>query len=160
MENRNVEPQISKPLPQSLSVAKLVSGCALLAAVLAPVAAILAWYGQTRSGTAGILAAVVAALVCWFSASLALTATFVGQRLGFGIHSLLIGIMLRTGLPLAFGVLLQKQGGPLAEAGVFVMILGLYLCSLVAETLLALRFMPASGGRLGGAASQADGAKA
>lgn len=151
-----MEPQISKPIGQSHSVASLLTSCALLAAILAPVAGLVAWYGHSHSGSTGLVAAGIAGLVCWVAASLALTLAFFGQRLGFGLESLLGGIALRTGLPLAVGVLLHKQAGPLAEAGVFVMILILYLCSLLAETLLALRFIPASRGRMGGTTSQAD----
>lgn len=153
-----MEHQVSKPLTRPLSVANLVAGCALLAGVLLPVAGIIAWFGYSRSGVNGIGASLLAALVCWLSASLALSAAFIGQRLGMGIHGLLIGIMLRTGLPRAIGVLLQKQGGPLAEAGVFMMILGLYLCSLVAETVLAMRLIPVPAAKLDGATSQVEGA--
>ncbi|MDX1945062.1 MAG: hypothetical protein SFU86_06620 [Pirellulaceae bacterium] len=147
-----------KPLTQPPSVATLIIGCALLAAVIVPVAGILGWYGHARSGFVGIQAAALAGIICWCSSALALAAAFVGQRLGMGLQSLLFGILLRTGLPLLFGVLLQEQGGALAEAGVFVMILILYLCSLVAETLLALRLIPATSARLGGTASPVDGA--
>jgi hypothetical protein len=47
------------------------------------------------------------------------------------------------GLPLAAGMALNEAVPLLADAGVFWMILGLYLVALVAETLLSLRFVPA-----------------
>jgi len=42
------------------------------------------------------------------------------------------------------GVILHSHGGALAAAGVFAMILGYYLVSLAAETLLAIRVMGAA----------------
>ncbi|MEX2173440.1 MAG: hypothetical protein WD872_03705 [Pirellulaceae bacterium] len=60
------------------------------------------------------------------------------------IGGILGGMMFRMGLPLLAGIALQKTNEPLAEAGVFPMILGIYLVALVAETLLSLRFVPST----------------
>lgn len=124
------------------SLASLFGSCALLALILAPIAALFAWYGYATHGSDAIAAALVAAAVCWSAASLALAATFIGQRMNGGVQGTLVGMLFRMGLPLAAGLFLHNTGGSLAEAGVFSMILGLYLCSLVVETVLSLRFVP------------------
>lgn len=130
------------------SLASLFGSCALLALVLAPPAVLFGWYGYTKYGPSAITAALVAAAICWSAASLALIATFIGQRMNCGVQGILGGMLFRMGLPLAAGLYLHNAGGPLAEAGIFSMILGLYLCSLVVETILSLRFLPRTSMRL------------
>ncbi len=120
----------------------LLAACALVGLALAPVAAGVAWFGYSRSGMLGLAAAAIATFVCWISASLALVAVFVGQRLDAGIQGILAGMFFRMGLPLAVAMALKYNSPPLAGAGVFYMILGLYLVALVVETLLSLRFVP------------------
>lgn len=124
------------------SVGVLVGSCAVLALALLPFAAGAAWYGYGRSGQMGLVAAGIAFGTCWLSGSLALAATFFGQRLGGALHGVLLGMIFRMGLPLAVGLVLQKNSPPLSEARVFLMILGLYLVALVVETLLSLQFVP------------------
>jgi hypothetical protein len=109
---------------------------------LLPVAAGVAWLGYARSGLVGVAAATIAASVCWLSACLALVSVFVGQRLDAGIQGILAGMLFRMGLPLAVAMAFKYNSPPLAEAGIFWMILGLYLVALVVETLLSLRFVP------------------
>lgn len=124
------------------SVGMLVGSCAILALALLPFAAGVAWYGHSRSGMTGLVAAGIAAVTCWLSGSLALVATYLGQKFGAALHGVLLGMFFRMGLPLVVGFVLQKNHPPLAEAGVFTMILALYLVALVAETLLSLQFVP------------------
>ena len=50
-------------------------------------------------------------------------------------------MLVRMGLPLVAGMALDRMGGPLAEARVFSMIVGVYLCGLGVETILSLRFI-------------------
>jgi hypothetical protein len=137
-----VEPQGSRVAGREGSVKSLLVACALVGLALAPVAGGVVWYGYSRSGTLGIAAALIAALVCWISASLALVAVFVGQRLDAGIQGILAGMFFRMGLPLGVAMALKLNSPPLAEAGVFTMILVLYLVALVVETLLSLQFVP------------------
>ena len=124
------------------SVGRLVGSCAVLALAILPFAAGVAWYGHGRFGMTGLIAAGIAAVTCWLSGSLALVATYLGQRLGAALNGVLIGMFFRMGLPLVVGFVLQKSNPPLAEAGVFTMILALYLVALVTETLLSLQFVP------------------
>lgn len=98
-----------------------------------------AWVGNSKSGPAGVLAALVAAGVCWSGAVLALICT--GARRGpkQAVARLMLGMLFRMGLPLVGGAILDWRGGEVAEAGVFGMIVGFYLITLVVETWLSLR---------------------
>lgn len=120
----------------------LIVACALVGLVLLPIAAAIAWFSYGRSGLMGVAAAAIATVVCWLSASLALASVFVGQRLDAGIQGILAGMLFRMGLPLAVAMALKHLSPSLTEAGIFWMILGLYLVALVVETLLSLRFVP------------------
>jgi len=120
----------------------LLVACALVGLALLPVAAAIAWFSYGPSGLTGVAAAAIAAGVCWLSACLALVSVFVGQRLDAGIQGILAGVLFRMGLPLAVAMALKQNSPSLAGAGIFWMILGLYLVALVVETLLSLRFVP------------------
>jgi hypothetical protein len=47
----------------------------------------------------------------------------------------------RMGVPLIVGFALDRAKGPLADAGVFGMIVGYYLVGLLVETLLSVRLI-------------------
>jgi hypothetical protein len=90
-------------------------------------------------GQSGVLAAAVAAIVCLGAGLVALTcfALFRDPQVAFtGVG---LAMLIRMAIPMATGVVLTKLGGPLAEAGVFGMIVGFYLVGLLVETLLAVR---------------------
>lgn len=99
--------------------------------------------GSTR-GTNGVLAASAAAGICWFGSTVALLLAGYTSRSNQGVQGHLLGMFFRLGLPLIAGMMLQKAGGPLAEAGVFGLIVVFYLITLVAETVLSLRFIKRS----------------
>jgi hypothetical protein len=77
-------------------------------------------------------------------AGLLWTRLFQGDK---AVHGLLGGTLVRTGLPLASGIFLQQIGGPLAEAGVFGMIVACYLVMLIFETLLSVRMIKSTQAR-------------
>ena len=99
--------------------------------------------GNTR-GMNGVLAASVAAAICWFGSTVALLLAGYTSRANQAVQGHLLGMFFRLGLPLVTGMILQKAGGPLAEAGVFRLIVVFYLVTLVAETILSLRFIKRS----------------
>jgi len=116
------------PTTQSavLTVAVLV-----LYAAVAPVAGLL-------SGPAGLAAAALAAGLCWAGAELALLACrrFCDpSRAWLGV---LIGMLLRMGLPLLSALVIQVQGGRLAKAGLLLYLLVFYPVTLFIETALSL----------------------
>ena len=52
-----------------------------------------------------------------------------------------LAMLIRMAIPMATGMFLTKRGGPLAEAGLFGMIVGFYLVGLLVETLLTVRLV-------------------
>jgi len=120
----------------------LLASCAILAGILAPFIVAVAWLAYGRSGSIGIAAAAIAGAVCWLAASLALATVYLGQLLNNPIAGILGGMFFRIGLPLSIGIAIQQSHQPLASAGIFLMILALYLVALVAETVLSLKFVP------------------
>ncbi len=123
----------------------LLTACVVLTLVVLLALPIFAWVGHSRSGTAGIFAAAVAAGICWGGAFLALLLSGWLRSGQNAVNGVLAGMLFRMGVPLVAGMALHWQGGWLAEAGVFGMILAFYFVTLIAETLLALRLVaPAS----------------
>jgi len=139
-----VDPQAGQAIERRSSLKSLLASCAILAAVLAPFTVAVAWFAYGRSGSIGIAAAAIAGGVCWLSASLALATVYLGQMLNNPIGGILGGMFFRMGLPLGVGMAIQQSHEPLANAGSFLMILGLYLVALVVETMLSLKFVPAA----------------
>ncbi|MGE5194166.1 MAG: hypothetical protein ACM3U2_16845, partial [Deltaproteobacteria bacterium] len=83
-------------------------------------------------GLNGVFAAAAAAGVCWFGSTAALIVAGLSNRTSHAVQGHLLGMFFRLGLPLAAGIVFQKVGGPLAEAGVFGLIVIFYLITLVA----------------------------
>lgn len=102
---------------------------------------LLAWYAQTQHGVVGIQAVLFAALICWGSSLVALTLIATYKHTPLMLPAALAGIGLRTGVPLAIGLILKQANGPLAEAGVIGMIMVYYLLTLLVETVLAARLL-------------------
>lgn len=102
---------------------------------------LFATYGFVRFEWSGILAAATAAVVCLVGAEAALLITIWFRDTEMKIPSVLLGTIFRTGIPLVFGMLAYYAGGPLAEAGLFGMILVYYLLTLAVETILAVQLV-------------------
>ena len=98
----------------------------------------LAWWGNAQYGLPGIVAALVAVLVCGLSAGVALIISGLLTGTPQALNGLLGSIMLRTFVPFALAVFLHMQVPYLADAGVFGMTVVAYLVALVTETLLTL----------------------
>ena len=120
--------------------------CLLLLAVMVALLPVFAWVGHDRRGMAGVWAAIFACGVCWLSATVALWLVGMSRHREWVIHATLIGTLFRTGLPLSMGLLLQHQGGELAQGGVFGMILLYYFVALALETALSVRLISGSKG--------------
>lgn len=127
----------------SNAAARLRRACWGLVLVAALAWPLFATVGYARSGLAGILAALLAGGVCCAGA---LAGLLTAGRFGLGTHAvtgILLGMMLRMGIPLGACVVLLVLGGPLVEAGALVMILVYYLLTLLAETWFLLRLTAA-----------------
>jgi hypothetical protein len=134
-------PLSAAPAPAP-STGRLVCSCLLLVGILGVAFPAYAWVGWLRSGSMGIWSAAAALLVCGVSSLLALVVTGMLQGGKQALNAVLLAMGIRMGVPLAVGLLLQSQGGPLAKAGVFGMILAYYLLALIVETALSLRLVP------------------
>ncbi len=119
----------------------LASGLAVLTVALGVTLLGVGWWSQAQQGRDGLQAAVVAAAICWLGSSLALILTAISRGPQAAVWTLLFGMLFRMGLPLAAGLMLQRAGGPLAEAGVFGKVLIFYLVALAVETPLSLRVL-------------------
>ncbi len=115
--------------------------CVWLALVVVAAFPVLAIYGYMQYEFAGLLAAISAGLVCLLGSEIALLLTIWSYGSDQKIQSVLLGIFFRTGIPLVFGMLTYMTGGPLAEAGLFGMILVYYLLTLAVETILAVHLV-------------------
>lgn len=125
------------------SLASLVKSCAWLALAVLVIWPAFAWFGHTRAEWMGVLASAIAAGICWLSGALALVTSYFANQTGNGVQGVLGGMLFRMGIPLAGGLLLDRQVPALAESGIFPMVLGFYLIVLVIETLLSLQFVSA-----------------
>jgi hypothetical protein len=100
-----------------------------------------AWFGYRSSGVAGFWSAAIAGLVSWVGALTALLLVGLTRGTPAAVHATLLGTLFRTGSPLIVGLVLQQQGGQLARAGVFGMILCYYFVALLVETVLSVRLI-------------------
>jgi hypothetical protein len=116
-----------------------------LAAQLAAVSATIAgaWsltapVAYAVSGIDGLLAAAAAAGVCWLGAALALAAGRLFHGPSAALYAMTIGMLARTFLPLALGVVLQLNVPRLAENGMIFYLLIFYAVAMAVETTLTL----------------------
>jgi hypothetical protein len=113
----------------------------LLVAVFAIAFPGFAYYGHQAHGQAGVWAAAVAAVVCLGAGLMALVFLSIFREPLQAMNGIGLAMLFRMAIPVATGVILTNLGGPLAEAGVFEMIVGFYLVGLLVETLLAVRLV-------------------
>ena len=126
-------------LVRGKSPLRLAAAQKRLAAAALMLLAVVAAAGYWRFGIAGATGATVAAGVCYASAALALTVTALGSTPQNPVAGLLLGMAIRTGVPLAAAIFLSRREGMFAEGGVFGWIVLAYLVMLAVETLLAVR---------------------
>jgi hypothetical protein len=129
--------------PDSSGLRSVVAGIALVGCVLLIVATITSSIIWSRHGANGLLACLVAAGVCWVSASAALLITAITAGGPQAVAGLFMSIAVRTGVPLGAAALATTVGGPLADAGLFGLIVIHYLAALVVETAYAASMVSA-----------------
>ena len=108
--------------------------------VLVPVGLVAMFLGGGRA----LAAAVVAAVFCLVGATIALMASHLLRGPKNALAALLAGMAARMGVPLAFGLAIHLQGGPLAKAGLLYYLLIFYPITLATETALSLPSTTAS----------------
>jgi hypothetical protein len=101
-----------------------------------PVAAIAQWL----RGADALVAAAVAAGVCWLGSTVALAGTARFGRSGVNgpLYTLAFGLVFNCGFPFLTGLVLSRAGGTLAQAGVFGLIVIFFQFALVVGTVLSL----------------------
>ncbi len=109
----------------------LVGAVLLVYAGVAPVAGML-------SGPVGLAAAAVAAGLCLGGALLALLTARRSADPSSAMLGVLIGMLMRMGVPLFSGLAIQVHGGRLAQAGLLVYLVVFYPVTLFVETALTL----------------------
>lgn len=110
---------------------------ALFAAVAAAYLAVapIAW---AIGNTTGLIASAVAAGLCLAGATLALLVTYFFRGSNLALQNLLLGMLLRMGVPLMLGLVLHTQVDQLAAGGMLYYLVGFYLVTLTVETVLTL----------------------
>lgn len=116
----------------------LAAACGILTLVEVVAAVVIGWVASDRSGPNGTTAVAVAAVVCWVAGLVALVIIGLTRETTHAVAGLLFAMLARMTLPLAAGVTLSVQGGPLAEAGAVGYIVVLYLLTLAVETVLCI----------------------
>lgn len=105
---------------------------------------VLAAYGLVapiahwRGGLAGMVAAGVAAALCWLGAQTALVLARRFQGPDDAWKGMLLGMLPRMGIPFVLGVVGQLSSATLAEAGLLVYLVVFYPVTLWAETIVCL----------------------
>lgn len=122
----------------------------VLTAIMAGVFPLFATWGYVHDGSAGVVASIVAGGVCWGGCLVALVLAGVFSDPKHFLYGWLFGLVFRMVIPFMVGLMLAKSGGPLAEAGVFGMIVVYYLIGLTAETALAVWLQRGHDGRITG----------
>ncbi|MCA9141728.1 MAG: hypothetical protein H6823_22680 [Planctomycetaceae bacterium] len=114
---------------------------ALLVCAFAIAFPAFAYFGHESHGQAGVLAAAIAAAVCLGAGLVALVFINLFRKPQQAFNGVGMAMLFRMAIPMGVGVVLTKVNGPLAEAGLFGMIVGFYLVGLLVETLLAVRLV-------------------
>ena len=105
--------------------------------------AAVACFSFPRHGNVGVLASAVASFLCFVSAATALFVTGMTAGTPNALSASLLGILLRTMVPFFVCILLNQAFSPLADAGLFGMVLVNYFVVLAVETALAVRIVQA-----------------
>lgn len=119
----------------------LISGCAILFAVVLVSFPFAGWVSYLRYGMPGVAASAVAAFVCGSAAIMALVFTIVTRNTPNAVAGLFFSIFLRTCVPLLAALILSNSAGLLSAGGIFGQIVVFYLLLLPVETVLAVRLM-------------------
>ena len=123
----------------------IVSCCVILTVVVVAALPVCGFWMFHRAGTAGIVASLVGAVVCWLFATIALVVTHRFRGANNAVTGLLVAMLARTGGPLVCALLLTNNSRSLAEGGIFQAILLFYLLTLAVETYLSVRLLKVGG---------------
>ena len=100
----------------------------------------LAAWKYTADGTNGLFATLIAFGICLASATVALWVTYRAAGDANAGPALMASMLIRTGVPLAAGIVLARTPW-LSAVGILGVVMVYYLISLVLETILATRIL-------------------
>lgn len=129
----------SKSLSSTTELDSFWSTVGSLTLVCVLAASVIGGIGYAYSGGAGILAALIAATICWVGAAISLLIAAFFRATPHAASGALLGSPIRMGIALAACLVFMRRGGPLLDAGIVVMILVNYLVTLFTDTYLLLR---------------------
>lgn len=115
--------------------------CALLVAVMLIGFAVIGGLAFARKGIVGVAASGVAALTCTITGIIALLLAVGLRGSRYAVYGLLVGMLLRFGVPLGVATVFEAAHGPLAAAGLFGYMVVFFLLALVTETALAVHLI-------------------
>lgn len=125
--------------PKSPPPVRKVALCCMLLSVVMIVSGIIgAAVGHERYGSAGVVTASLAALVCWIASLSALLVVAMTTATPNALAGTFGATGLRTGIPLVAGAVLAAVSPILAQAGIAGMMLVFFLVSLTVETVLSV----------------------
>jgi hypothetical protein len=127
----------------SSALRSAVAACALLGATIAPLALVVATVCTGSLGRDSLVVAAIAGGICWVAGATSLSISAVATRLGTPVQGVLLAMLFRMGLPLA-AIVTFAQGKHALAASLAQTIVGVYLVTLVLETVLTLRMVPVS----------------
>lgn len=105
---------------------------------------VMAFVAYGKNATAGLLAATLASAVCWTASIAALCLTYKTAGTPDGLSGVFGGMLMRTGIPMAFAIVGTTLVPELARVGLFGMTLLMFLLTLAVETWLAVGIVSAS----------------
>ncbi|HLA84966.1 MAG TPA: hypothetical protein VJL29_09240 [Thermoguttaceae bacterium] len=126
----------------NLHTRSLAVRAGLLAAAMIGACLLAAPVGWHAHGRAGWKAAVAAALICWLGATAALVAAEPFRAAGRMLHAMLVGMILRMGIPLAGALVVGSRVENLIAAGFPYYVVFFFEVALVVEVLLSLPPIP------------------
>ena len=94
-----------------------------------------------RHGWSGVTAAALATLIVGCSAAAALWSTGITVGTPKAMQGMFLGVFLRTVVPFLLSILMTQAFSPLADAGLFGMVLINFLVMLTVETFLVVRIV-------------------
>lgn len=109
--------------------------------VVALVLPVVALTLRARNGKDGVIAACVAAGVCWVAALAALVVAKITTDLQARLAGVFASMILRTGVPMIAAITLTSTSPTLARGGVFGATVVFYLLTLMLETVLSVRLV-------------------
>src|SRR5262245_21557157 len=111
-----------------------VSACAIFVAVVLVCLAATTGIAWKWGGERFLTSALVAWGLVWGAAFIALVLIFLGRQVGQGVGAVLMGMMVRMGLPLIAAMTLTNESPFWGETKLMMFLLGNYFVALIAET--------------------------